>query len=73
MAITAYYSPVIARCVAEKKCCTFRHTLLFRCKAELLSNVMKTKDTLMYISFMGDNTPRINMTRNNAPVSDVSR
>jgi hypothetical protein len=46
---------------------------LFRFKAELLSNVMNTKDTLMYISFMCDNALSINITRNNAPVCDVSR
>lgn len=57
MATTAYYSAVIAMRVAEEKYCTFAHMLLFRFKAELLSKVMKTKDILMYFSFMGDNTP----------------
>jgi hypothetical protein len=57
VATTAYYSAVIAMRVAEIKFSTFVHMLLFRLKAELLSNVKKTKDILMYISFMGDNTP----------------
>ena len=57
MVTTAYYSAVITKRVAEIECCTFVHVLLFRFKAELLSNVMKTKDILMCISFMGDNTP----------------
>ena len=34
---------------------------------------MKTKDKLVYISFMGDNIPLINMNRNNASISDASR
>lgn len=56
-ATTAHYSPIIAMRVAEVKCCTFIHMILFRLKAKLLSNVMKTKDILMSISFTDDNTP----------------